>query len=118
MLIREVDSGLTPRPNTLLGLVDFLSGRAQDSSAQKEISQDAFIRLAQSLGITLTKQNLASIVGQPPLSNVLEPLDPDTDNPIKFKVPGQSEKVDMPVNRAQDIVAAAAKSAMGRDRGV
>ena len=117
MLIKEVDAGLTPKPTTLLGLVDFLAGRAEDSAAPKEISQDAFMKLAQSLGITLTKNNLATIVGQPPLSNLLEPLDPGSNEPIKFKS-GEVEAPGMPVNQAQNVVAAAAKSAMNKDRGL
>jgi hypothetical protein len=44
-------------------------------------------------------------------------MQPDSDE-IVFKGAGQQEPVAMPVNKAQDIVANAAKSAMNRDRGV
>jgi hypothetical protein len=45
MRIVEVDNfgAQTPDPEKLLGLVDFLSGRATDTNSQKQISQDAFI---------------------------------------------------------------------------
>jgi hypothetical protein len=120
MLIMEVDTGpgATPDPDKLLGLVQFLNGRAQDTSARKEISQDAFCSLAQSLGINITKQNLPEIIGQPPLSNILEPLQPDTDSLIVYKGGEPAGPTAMPVNKAQDIVAAAAKSAANKDRGV
>jgi hypothetical protein len=105
----------TPSPDQLLGLVQFLAGRADDTSAPKQISVDAFINLAQSLDINVTKNNVQEIVGQPPLSSVLEPFDPNT-NQIVFKGAETAGPVKMPVNKAQDIVAAAAKSAMKRDR--
>jgi hypothetical protein len=118
MKIFEVDLGMapTPDPAQLSGLVQFLNGRANDTNARKEISQDAFIKLANDLDINITAQNLADIVSQEPLSNLLEPIDPNT-GVLMFKGAGQPD-VAMPVNRAQDIVASAAKSAMNRDRGV
>ena len=117
MKIFEVDMGMaTPNPAQLSGLVQFLNGRANDTNARKEISQDAFIKLANDLDINITPQNLADIVSQEPLSNLLEPMDPNT-GMLMFKGAGQPD-VAMPVNKAQDIVASAAKSAMNRDRGV
>ncbi len=106
----------TPNPAQLSGLVQFLNGRANDTNARKEISQNAFIKLANDLDINITAQNLADIVSQEPLSNLLEPMDPNT-GMLMFKGAGQPD-VAMPVNKAQDIVASAAKSAMNRDRGV
>jgi len=117
MRIREAIGDVAPDPEVLMGLVSFLNGRAEDTNAVKEISQDAFINLANSLDIPITKQNLANMINQPPLSNVLEPLTPGTIDPIRYKGAGEIN-VAMPVNKAQDIVAKAAKSAMNRDRGV
>ncbi len=108
--------GSTPDPAQLSGLVQFLNGRANDTNAKKEISQDAFIKLANDLDINITPQNLADIVSQEPLSNLLEPMDPNS-GMLVFKGAGQPD-VGMPVNRAQDIVAAAAKKAASKDRGV
>jgi hypothetical protein len=105
----------TPSPDQLLGLVQFLAGRADDTSAPQQISVDAFVNLAQSLDINVNRNNVEEIVGQPPLSSVLEPFDPNT-NQIVFKGAEQTGPTQMPVNKAQDIVAAAAKSAMKRDR--
>lgn len=118
MKIFEVDMGMAPPPDPaqLSGLVQFLNGRATDTNAKKEISQDAFIKLANDLDINITPQNLADVVSQEPLSNLLEPMDPNT-GVLMFKGAGQPD-VAMPVNKAQDIVASAAKSAMNRDRGV
>jgi hypothetical protein len=118
MRIFEVDMGLAPPPDPeqLAGLVQFLNGRADNTHARKEISQDAFIKLANDLDINITAQNLADVVSQEPLSNLLEPMDPNT-GVLMFKGTGQPDTA-MPVNRAQDIVASAAKSAMNRDRGV
>lgn len=118
MLIREAIADPTPKPNELLGLAEFLAGRANDTNAQKQISQAAFIDIAQSLGINITPQSLAQLTQQSPLDSVLEPLAPDSpDAPLVFKG-GESEQVEMPVNKAQDIVANAAKKAAKKDRGI
>jgi hypothetical protein len=106
MKIMEVDTG---KPDRLLGLAQFLAGRATDTASKKQISQQAFVKLAQELGINVTDSNLADVIGQPPLSNVLEPLDPAT-GMITFKG-GEKEVTQMPVNKAQDIVAKMAKKA-------
>jgi len=107
-------TGATPEPQKLMGLVSFLAGRSEDRSAQKQIDQRAFIELARGLGIVIAPNQLADLVGQPPLSNILEPLAPDSQDPIVFKGGEQPAAPSMPVNKAQNIVAAAAKSAMKR----
>lgn len=113
MRIDEVETQTTGAdPNVLLGLVNFLAGRAEDTNAQKQISQDAFIQAAQSLGINITKQNLIDVVSQPPLSGVLEPLSPNSDM-IAFKGADIGpEKLSVP--QAQQVVSKMAKSAMKR----
>lgn len=111
-------SDFTPKPEQLMGLVSFLSGRANDTGGKKQISQRAFISLAQSLDINVNDQNIAELVGQPPLSNLLEPLAPGSTDPVVFKGGEQVTPGKMPVNQAQNIVANAAKSAARKDRGV
>lgn len=117
MRINEVDDSANQAPSAekLMGLVSFLDGRAQDTTAKKQISQDAFINMARQLGIHITAQQLADLTLLPPLSNVLEPLTPGSTDPLVYKG-GEPEAVSMPVNKAQDIVAKAAKSAMKRNR--
>jgi hypothetical protein len=113
MKIFEVDQSETGAdPNKLLGLVNFLVGRAKDTNATKQISQDAFIDLAKNLNIPINKNNLAEIVSKPPLSNLLEPVEPNSDI-IRFK--GNTERTTgMTVDKAEDIVDANAKAAMRR----
>jgi hypothetical protein len=117
MKIFEVDTfdGATPDPDKLLGLVDFLNGRADDTNSQKQISQDAFISIAQSLDVPVNQRNIVDLVGQPPLSNVLEPIQPGSTDPIVFK--GGAEQTVQPkmtVPQAQQVVDKMAKSAMKR----
>lgn len=113
MRINEVeDLSQGADPNELVGLVQFLNGRAADTDAQKQISQDAFIKLAQSLGINITHQNLADIISQPPLNGVLEPLDPNS-NMISYKGADIGPQK-MSVPQAQQVVNKMAKSAMKR----
>lgn len=112
MRINEVASDAGADPNQLVGLVQFLSGRATDTDAQKQISQDAFIKMAQSLGINLTPDTLGDIISQPPLNGVLEPLDPNS-NMISFKG-ADIGPAKMSVPQAQQVVNKMAKSAMKR----
>ena len=114
MRIDEVESSSSPDPKKLLGLVNFLSGRADDENAQKQISTDAFISAARSLGFPVSEKNIVSIVSQPPLDSVLEPMDSQNPTIIKYKGAAPEGPTKMPVNKAQDIVAASAKSAMQR----
>lgn len=114
MRIDEVESGNSLDPNKLMGLVNFLSGRADDENAQKQISTDAFISAAKSLGFPVNEKNIVGLVSTPPLDSVLEPMDPQNPTVIRYKGAGEPGPTQMPVNKAQDIVASAAKSAMNR----
>jgi hypothetical protein len=118
MRINEVENSNSPDPGKLMGLVNFLAGRADDENAQKQISTDAFISAARSLGFPVNQKNIISIVSQPPLDSLLEPVDPQNPTVIKYKNTGEQGPTQMPVNKAQDIVAAAAKQAAGKDRNV
>jgi hypothetical protein len=113
MRIDEVEGSSSLDPNKLLGLVNFLSGRSNDENSQKQISTDAFISTARSLGFPVNQQNIVSVVSQPPLDSVLEPIDPNNPGVIMYKG-ANTGPTQMPVNKAQDIVAASAKSAMQR----
>mgnify|MGYP003338641571 FL=1 len=112
MRILEVEQDAGADPKALLGLVNFLVGRAEDTNSSKQISQDAFIKLAHSLGIFVTKNTLGDIISQPPLSNVLEPLDPNS-GMVTFKGADIGPEK-MSVNQAQQTVDRMAKSAMKR----
>lgn len=94
----------------LLALAEFLLGRAQDTAGQKQISMQTFLKLAHNMQIDLTPETLADMANQSPLNAVIMPIEPNS-GMIKFKG-NDSGPVPMPVNKAQDIVAAAAKRAM------
>lgn len=96
----------------LMALVTLLSDRAEDEAAKKQISQDAFIDVARSVGVNVTKENLGELISQAPLKNVLEPLDPNS-GIVRFK--GDTEETTgMSVDRARDVVDRNAKAAMRR----
>ena len=103
---------VNPDSQKLLALTKFLSGRADDTTSKKEISQDAFIDLARSLGVIIDPDQLGQLINQEPLSNVLEPLAPG-ENVVRFKgnVEGQAG---MSVDQARATVDANAKAAMKR----
>ena len=109
MLIFEVED---PNVQKLMALSQFLSGRSDDESAEKQISQQAFIDLAKSLGVNVTPENLGDMIAKPPLSNVLEPLEPNS-GVVRFK--GDTEATTgMSVDQARAVVDSNAKAAMKR----
>ena len=63
MLIREfaLDNSANSQEK-LLALAVFLKDRAQDENARAEISQAAFIELAQDLKVNVTPDNLADMI--------------------------------------------------------
>jgi hypothetical protein len=96
----------------LAALSQFLSDRAEDEAASKQISQTAFIELAQSMGVNVTAQNLGGMIGREPLSNLLEPLEPNS-GVVRFK--GNTEATTgMSVNQAREVVDSNAKAALKR----
>ena len=101
-----------PDAKKLMALSQFLSNRADDESAKKEISQDAFINAAKSVGVNVTPDNLGDIISQEPLSNLLEPLEPNS-KVVRFK--GNTEAATgMSVDQARAVVDSNAKAAMKR----
>lgn len=113
MKIFEVANPTTlPDSQKLLALSQFLLGRSNDEAARKEISQQAFIDLAKSLGVNVTADNLTQMVNQAPLNNILEPIEPGS-GVVRFRgnVEGGGG---MTVDQARNIVDANAKAAMKR----
>ena len=105
MKVFEFTTPDDPKASRLVGLVDFL--KALNHS--KPISKETFMRLAGQLGIVVTKDNIQDLMQQEPLSNLFEPLDPQS-NMLVFK--GEDQAVSgMPVDQAQNIVAKMAKRA-------
>lgn len=112
MLIREVSGD--PDADKLLALSQFLLSRAQDTGAQKKISVDAFINLANGMGISLTPSTLTTLSQKPPLSSTIQTIQ---GNEIIFK--GADEDVEaeptMSVDQARETVNSMAKRAAKRD---
>ena len=102
----------SPDSQKLLALTKFLSGRADDTAAKKEISQTAFIDLARSLGVIIDPTSLGELISQEPLSNVLEPIDPNS-GVVRFKGNTEAE-TGMSVDQARAVVDSNAKAAMKR----
>jgi hypothetical protein len=101
-----------PDSEKLVALSKFLSGRADDTAAKKEISQAAFIDLAKNLGVNVTSDNLGDTISQEPLANVLEPLEPNS-GVVRFKGNTEAE-TGMSVDQARAVVDSNAKAAMKR----
>lgn len=114
--VADITSSPIPDPKTLMGLVELLSGLADNSNAEKQIDQAAFVNLAKSLGINISQHMLPDITNVPPLSNLVEPVAPNSNDPIVFKGADTPKEAapEMPVDKARDIVAKSAKAAMRR----
>ena len=112
MRVQEICESADPSAQKLLALSQFLAGRADDENARKEISTEAFIQAAKSLGIEVNPQNLPEYIAQEPLKDILEPLDPNS-GIIRFR--GKTEgDTGMPVDQARAIVDKNAKAALKR----
>jgi hypothetical protein len=69
--IPPIDSG------KLAALSQFMLGRAQDTDAKKTISIQTFLNLAHSMGISLTADQLRTLIQQPPLNNLIANVEGD-----------------------------------------
>jgi hypothetical protein len=116
MKINEVSDSVDPKPDRLVGLVRFLTGRAQDTASRKQISKKAFINMARQLGIVITPDNLGSLAEKPPLSNLVEPIMPDS-NVVVFKGEEQQPPAGMPVDQARQVVKKMANRANSLTKG-
>ena len=112
MRLREICESVDPTAQKLFALSQWLAGRADDENARKEISTDAFMQAARSVGIEVNDDNLPEYIAQDPLKNILEPLEPNS-GVIRFR--GNTEgDVGMPVDQARAIVDKNAKAALNR----
>lgn len=112
MLIREFVESPGNDTAKLAAISTLLNDRATDEAAKKQISIDAFINLAKQNGVNVTHRNLGELIEKPPLSNILEPLEPNS-GVVRFK--GNAERTtDMDTDKAEDIVDKNAKAAMRR----
>jgi len=108
----EIAESVDASTQKLLALSQFLSGRADDENARKEISTEAFMQAANSLGIEVNPQNLPEYIARDPLKDILEPFDPNS-GVIRFRGNTQGD-TGMPVDQARAIVDKNAKQAMKR----
>lgn len=114
MLIFEVENS-APQDDSgkLMALTQFLSGRAGDTDSKKQISTQAFIELAQGLGVNVTADTLGDLIAKEPLSNVLLPYEPNS-NVVKFKGNDEPSDASMDTAQAEKVVDSNAKAAMKR----
>ena len=95
----------------LVALGQFLMGRAGDTGAKKSISIDAFVNLAQSMGINISADQIRDIADKEPLNNIIVNV---TNDEIIFAGAGTDSQVTdtMTVKQAQDTVEKMAKRAL------
>ena len=113
MLIFEVENSGEVDSAKLMALTTFLSGRAGDTNAKKQISTQAFVQMAQSLGVNVTPDTIGDLIAKPPLSNVLQPYDPNSGK-VSFKGNEEPGPQPMDTDQAEKVVNSNAKSALKR----
>ena len=106
MLIREVTDVSQEK---LVALGQFLIGRAGDTGAKKSISIDAFVNMAQSMGININKDSLRDLAEKQPLDNVIVNI---TDDEVIFTGANSTSSDTMTVDQAEKTVEKMAKRAM------
>jgi hypothetical protein len=93
-------------------MTQFMIGRAKDQAAKMQMDMTAYINAAKSMGINITPELLASMVEREPLSNLIEPIEPNS-GVVRFR--GNTETTTgMTVDQARDVVDRNAKAAMRR----
>lgn len=112
MLINEVAGIDNAAPKKLFVLAKLFLGRSEDTTSKKQISINSFLDSARNVGVVCTPEQLADYIGTEPLSNIIEPLEPNS-GVIRFK--GNTDvTTDMSVDKAKDLVDKNAKAAMRR----
>jgi hypothetical protein len=76
MLLYELESQAVT-PAHLLALAELLKGRDQDTAAKAPISVEAFLKIANSMGIAVSRDTLQDLIAKPPLSNIIKSLEGD-----------------------------------------
>lgn len=112
MLIEDVVPN--QQAKKLAALAQFLIGRAEDSASPKKISTQAFVNLANSMGIPVTHQQLISMSQQDPMRALVASVEP---NEIRFRGSEGDGEIDgnaMSVDQAQKTVDTMAKRATGK----
>ena len=92
----------------LVALGQFLIGRAGDTGAKKSISIDAFVNMAQSMGINVNKDSLRDLAEKQPLDNVIVNI---TDDEVIFTGANTASADTMTVDQAEKTVEKMAKRA-------
>jgi len=93
----------------LVALGQFLIGRAGDTGAKKSISIEAFVNMAQSMGINVNKDSLRDLAEKEPLNNVIVNI---TDDEVIFTGANNASADTMTVDQAEKTVEKMAKRAM------
>lgn len=109
MLICEVTDANNQK---LVALSHFLIGRAGDTGAKKSISIDAFVNLAQSMGINVNKDSIRDFAEKEPLNSVIVNI---TDDDVIFTGANQASADTMSVDQAEKTVEKMAKRALPND---
>lgn len=108
--MRISELAVSPDVQKLQAVTQFLINRAKDTDAQKKISVDAYLKLANNMGISLTKDQLIDLSQKEPLSNMIQNVQGEE---VVFM--GDEEPMDtMSVNQAQATVDSMAKRATNK----
>ena len=106
MRINEIESS-EAEVEKIAALAEFLLGRANDTASKKQISVDAFLKLANQQGSAMTADKLKNL-GETDLKDLFH-VEGDK---LVFKGHEPDNEPDMGVDKAREIVKKMAKKAM------
>lgn len=107
MKINEVTASGTSIAK-LTALAQFVSERSKETNAEIGISIDAFVELAQDMGVSMSRDELYDLVKQPPLNNLIKDI---SDGKVIFQGQNSDQAEEMPTDQAEKIVSKMAKRA-------
>ena len=116
MRINEVNGIDNNATTARLGaLAEFLSSRADDESASKQISISTFISLANNMGISITPEQLKNLSQKPPLNSIIADVQGDgQDGKIVFQGAANLDQDTVSVDQARKTVDQMAKRASNK----
>jgi hypothetical protein len=105
---REILETTSTEVEQLAAITRFLIGRADDEMAEKKISVDVLISLANDFGLPINKRQLRDLSQKPPMDSFIQKI---TNDEIFFTGATQDMDDNMDIDKARDTVKKMAKRA-------
>lgn len=107
MLSKEFIAEHNAHDEQLAAIGQLIAARSEDANSESKLSTDAFISIANKMGLSLTKETLMDLAQRGDLKNIIKDVN---DKEITFKGKGDIDAgAGMTVDKAKDTVKKMAK---------